>query len=238
MSGIDTVKLSYPMRETQPGWEWVQDLESGWSRGRLYGTMGPLWFTERVHEDGTRVVIKGIGADAFLLWEGSVPKFLGIAGVSEPDDVRVVDQHLRRIGPKGLPRPTLRRVDLTEDVHDPNGTLRRAALGWKPHSRARYRQAEYHDPTTGGHTVFQHNKSRGVRVYDNFADKQLEWARDTTRIEYQMRGDWLQKQGLDRLYEDFDRNCARTMDPLVAELLMRRDLVEAVGPRLVEQPRP
>lgn len=224
--GVDTVKLSYPLDDTVPGWQWVQDLEGGWSRGRSYGTMGPLWWTERTHEDGTRVVVKGIGADAHLLWEGSVPKYLGICGPAHPDDVRVIDNHLRKIGPRGLPKPWLRRVDVTHDEHDPEGLLRQAALNWNPHSRSRYTQGEYHDPSTGGHTVWQHNKSRGVRVYDKFAEAAEPWAFGLTRVEYQIRADWCGKLGLDRLYEDFARNCDAALDPLVAELMMRRDLLE------------
>lgn len=223
--GVDTVKLSYPLQSTKQGWEWVNELGTGWSRGKNYGTMGPLWWTERVHEDGTRVVVKGIGADAHLLWEGSVPKFLGLIGPAEPEYVRLVDRHLRTIVMSDLPAPWIRRCDLTEDRLDPDGLLRAAARDWKPHSRARYTESEHHDPTTGGHTVWQHNKSRGVRVYDKYRESGLApWALDLSRVEYQVRGAWCEKLGIDRLYMDFGRNCNAAIAPLVAELEMRAGL--------------
>lgn len=237
--GVDTVKLSYPLQDTVPGWKWVQEARKsegiidrrsgvvvlgandGWRPGKHYGTAGPMWYCERVHEDGTKVVIKGVGADAYMLWEGSVPKYLGLCGPAEPDDVRFVDAHLRRIGPFGLPRPTLRRVDVTADVDDPYGLYREAAKDWNPHERSRYTQSIHDDRSTMGHTVWQHNKTRGVRVYDKFHESGEEWARDLTRIEYQIRGEWCEKLGLNRLYQDFASNAGRALRPLVADLEWR-----------------
>jgi len=223
--GVDTVKLSYSLQSTKKGWEWVNELGTGWRRGKNYGTMGPLWWTERVHDDGTRVVVKGIGADAHLLWEGSVPKYLGLMGAAQPDDVRLIDRHLRRIVMPDLPAPYIRRLDLTVDVHDPKAELLDAARDWKPHARARYVEACYLNPADGGRTVWQHNKTRGVRVYEKFPESGFqEWARDLTRVEYQVRGEWCEKLGLDRLYRDLGRNVDDAIRPLVAELEMRAGL--------------
>lgn len=242
--GVDTVKLSYPLSkltdqptsyiDCQP-WQYVRVRRNdgtysdwreygGWAVGNNYGTTGPVWWTERVHADGTRVIIKGVGKEGTLLWEQSVPKFLGICGAAHPDDVRVVDRHIRRLLP-GLPVPNVRRCDVTEDIEDEDGSLRRAALGWNPHARSRYVQARYAEDET----VWQHNKTRGVRVYDKFAESGEEWAYGLTRVEYQIRGAWLERLGLDRLNVDFAKNCQNAIMPLVAELETRRAAPDAAG---------
>jgi len=160
--------------------------------------------------------VKGIGHDAHLLWEGSVPKFLGIQGAAPPEAAFATDRALQRLVP-GLPHPSIRRCDLTHDVVDPDGAWRDAARGWNPHARSRYVEAVYND----GETVWQHNKTRGVRVYDKFAECGEDWAVGLTRVEYQVRGDWLGKLGLDRLYEDFDLNVKRALGPVVTDLMFR-----------------
>jgi hypothetical protein len=220
--GVDTVKLSYPLKRSEYGWRWVDEsLRRGWSRTKKFGTMGVSWWCERVHEDGTLVRVKGVGEDAYLLWEGSVPKFLGVAGAADPDLVRMVDRHVRRVTDGALPLPDLRRCDVTSDFRDPDRLLLDAALGWNPHARSRYSQGVHDDRGTGGHTVFQHNKTRGVRVYDKGSESGEAWALGVSRIEYQIRGDWLQRYGLDRLYEDFGSSADRAIAPVVADLLQR-----------------
>lgn len=218
--GVDTVKLSYPLDQSRPGWKWVQEaLNNGWKPGKNYGTKGALWYCERVHEDGTRVVVKGVGHDAHLIFEQSAPKFLGIAGAMDPRELVVIDRHLRSITDPTLPKPFIRRLDLTHDVVDPENRWIDAAKGWRPHARARYTEAEYLDPATDGRTVWLHNKSRGVRVYDKEAETRGEpWARDLTRIEYQVRGDWCQKLYIDRLYEDLPANVERALSEVVRSL--------------------
>lgn len=170
----------------------------------------------------------GDGDRVAVLWEGSVPKLLDIDGPAEPDQVFEVDRLLRVMLP-GLGTPTLRRVDVTADFFDPAGQLREAAIGWNPHARSRYVQGRYQDDET----VWQHNKSRGVRVYDNFAEKLKDvkkrdlppcralWAAGMTRVEYQIGGDWVNRYGLDRLYRDFARNADRALQPVVSDLLAR-----------------
>lgn len=225
--GVDTVKLSYPLEQSAWGTrrflDQAPDPDDGWVHGRNYGTSGVMWWTERIHADGTRVVIKGVGSEGHMLWEGSVPKFLGIAGAADPDHVRLIDDHLRRITHCKLPAPWIRRCDVTSDHLDPEGSLLDAAINWNPHARSRYVQGVYDNRTEGrqGRTVWQHNKTRGVRVYEKYPECGEEWARDLTRIEYQIRGDWLQKYGLDRLYTDFSRSADRALDPVVSDLLGR-----------------
>lgn len=218
--GVDTVKLSYPAQLGSSGYQDLRNLRSGWNRDRHYGTVGPVWFTGFVHDDGTKVTVKGVGNEARILWEQSVPKFLGICGPSEPDDVRLVDRHLRRLLP-GLGLPDIRRCDVTVDVYDPRRALLSGAMGWKPHARARYWQDVVTDKYEDCNTVFLHNKTRGVRVYDKYRECEQEWARDLSRVEYQVRGAWLEKLGLDRLNNDFARNADTAIAPLVNELCMR-----------------
>lgn len=232
--GVDTVKLVYDVSniggssilrdsvrfklrdwECVPGKQLVTADRFEWER-RHYGTLGPVWWASYRHLDGTDVTLKGCGKETFLIWEQSVPKYLGICGPSEPDDVRQVDMHLRRLVPTLL-KPTLRRVDVTADFYDPEGKLRVAAIGWKPHARARYVQAVYQE----NETVWLHNKTRGVRVYDNYAEKQQMWAFGQTRVEYQIRGAWAEKLDLDELHPEFASCCDRALAPVTAGLLAR-----------------
>jgi len=224
--GIDTVKLSYPvpvMAADEHGHErsLVSRLHrlEGWKRGK-WGSVGPCTWTEWVHDDGLRVVDKGVGEGRYILWESSVPKFLGMAGVAAPADVALVDRYVRSLlSGLHLAPAVLRRVDVTQDFHDPTHCLLRAADGWvPPHPRARYTQAVHTDPATGGRTVWLHNKSRGVRVYDKYAECGEEWARDHVRVEYQIRSDWVAKYGLDRITRDFAACCERSLAPAVESL--------------------
>lgn len=136
--------------------------------------------------------------------------------------VPLVDKHLREItGIFDLPRPDVRRFDVTEDVHDPDRAILEAAKGWNPHSRSRYKQSEHSEIGGPTQTVWQHNKTRGVRVYNKHDECGEDWAVDLTRIEYQVRGDWLERMGLNRLTMSLGENADRAILPLVAELEMR-----------------
>lgn len=216
--GVDTVKLSYDLRAASPraSW-WLHHPEGaptgGWSRGRHYGSVGPVNWWAVEHPEGIKLTVKQCGREAFALFEASVPKTLGVCGPSDPQHVALVDRWIRELAP-GLPNPAIRRLDLTHDEYDPDGVLRRAALGWKPHARARYVQAEYQD----GETVWLHNKSRGVRVYDKFEESKESWALDLTRIEYQVRGDWCGKLGFDRIHDRLPEYVDRALSPLVSDL--------------------
>lgn len=247
--GVDTCKLTYtvpwsapmPLRKRD-----TYDLsrrllplsdalssEFGWSATGQYGSVGPVQYQryelrrEVCTFDGKRwregackpleVVVKGVGSTRTLIWEGSVPKYLGIEGACEAECINLVDRHIRMQTTRLLPAPTIRRLDVTCDCVDLDGVLRAAALGWNPHERSRYVQARYQDDET----VWQHNKSRGVRVYDKFAECGEEWARGITRVEYQVRGDWCKRLGLDRLYWDLGRNAEAAIEPLVTDLWLR-----------------
>lgn len=227
--GVDTVKLSY--RGCDFTWPLMRHLDEsmGWGFTGKHGSVGPVRWAEYRHEDGTTLRTKGIAGDPVVLWEGSLPKYLGVCGAAEAALVRVLDRHLRSLlGPAGrVPAPTIRRLDLTHDELDPDGLLLDAAVGWNPHARSRYVQADYLNPADGGRTVWQHNKTRGVRVYDKCAESGQEWARDVTRIEYQVRGSWLEKYGLDRIYEDLPDLCDRVLSPVVSDLRSRAGMSEA-----------
>lgn len=222
--GVDTVKLAYDLRplcdSLDCGWGDTSALAdgcSGWNMGKRYGSTGPVHWQEWVNEDnGLRVTVKGVRGRPTMLWEGSLPKLLGVAGVVEPETVRILDRYLRGLVP-GIGQPRVRRLDLTHDVLDFNGSVRRAALGWNPHARSRYVQADYQ----GGQTVWQHNKSRGVRVYDKYEECGESWAMGLTRIEYQMRGDWCGKVGCGHLHSRFGEYARAALEPLVLSLLER-----------------
>lgn len=219
--GVDTVKLVYDVRSY--GHVLLDRGGEAWKR-KEYGTVGPVWWQRREHPDGTVLTLKGCGKECYAIFEGSVPKYLGIVGPADPDDCRVVDRHLRRLVPV-LPRAVVRRVDVTEDVYDPTGIYREAARGWNPHPRSRYTEAVY----AGGETVWQHNKCRGVRVYDKFAESGESWAEGITRIEYQIRGDWVGRYGLASLTpEKFVAGCECALRPVVDMLEAR---VRDVGSR-------
>lgn len=227
--GVDTAKLSYRVGEARGEMRiplFQRDGAQAWSRcpwksTNKFGTQGNVWWSEYKHEDGTVIRAKGVGEDCYLLWEGSVPKYLGIDGVADPSMVRIVDWHVRGLLGDRLPPPAVRRLDVTHDELDPEGALIEAAKGWNPHSRSRYRQAVYLNRSNGGVTVSQMNKSRMIRVYDAFAEHQKEWARDMTRLEYQMRGDWCERMGVDRLYADFEKLAEVALAPLVDDLRSR-----------------
>lgn len=218
--GIDTVKLSYPGF----GRFWREMPENGWVRTGDYGTVGPVWWCRYRHSDGSvEVTVKGVGDSTRMLWEGSVPKCLGLSGPATSDCVRLLDRHVRKLMAgcgTALGIADIRRLDATEDVLDADGSLRRAALGWNPHARSRYVQAVYQDCET----VFQHNKTRGVRVYDKFAESGEPWAVGITRVEYQIRGDWVDRYGLLRVDGLDDRAIDAVIAPLVADLRNRAGL--------------
>lgn len=215
--GIDTVKLSYPGF----GRFWRSMPENGWERTGDYGTTGPVWWARYRNEDGvTECTVKGVGDNTRLLWEGSVPKYLGVQGPADAQCLRLVDRHIRGLMDSCGTRlgiADIRRIDTTEDLHDPDGLIRRAALGWNPHARSRYVQAVYQD----NETVWQHNKTRGVRVYDKHKESGEPWAAGLTRVEYQIRGDWVDRYGLLRVDSVDDDGLARTIAPLVADLRNR-----------------
>ena len=222
--GVDTVKLAYDLRPLcdayDSGWgdtSALADGASGWSVGKRYGSTGPVRWQEWINDaEGLRVTVKGVRGRPTMLWEGSLPKALGVAGVVEPETVRIWDRYLRELLPY-IGQPRIRRLDLTHDVEDFDGSVRQAAVGWNPHARSRYVEAVYQS----GETVWQHNKSRGVRVYDKFEESQELWAMGLTRIEYQMRGDWCGKVGCGHLHSRFGDYARAALDPVVESLLSR-----------------
>lgn len=233
--GVDTVKLSYRFGDVDRAFScgpfvctrrgrstpWRHFSQGGWTKTGKRGTVGPVWYQEYFHEFfDLRVVVKGCSDQVYLLWEGSVPKHLGVLGACHPDMVRLVDEQLRSCWPR-LGRPVITRCDVTEDFHDPDKSLLTAAVDWNPHERSRYTQSIHEDRASGGVTVWQHNKTRGVRVYDKGAESGEQWAEGLVRVEYQVRGDWLGRYGLDRLYSDFARNCGRALGPVTESLLQR-----------------
>ena len=234
--GVDTVKLSYDFSALDSDFDtapyacvrrgrcspWRNKFaRGGWAKGKRCGTAGPVWFQEWVHEcHGLSVVVKGSGRSVSLLWEGSVPKHFGIQGAAPVEAVFLLDRKLRSCFPR-LGRPSIIRFDVTEDVFDPMGVVRAAAKGWMPHARSRYVESIHRQPGGADETVWQHNKTRGIRVYDKFAEDGEDWAIGLTRVEYQVRGEWLGRYGLDRLYRDLDRNADLAIRPLVSDLYAR-----------------
>lgn len=233
--GIDTLKLAYDLRAVadpyDSGWGDTSVLcegllsrrglkgvsATGWKLGNRYGSTGPVRWHEWIHADeGVRVTVKGVAGRPTMLWEGSVPKFLGVQGVAEPETARIVDRFLRSLVP-GLGQPRVRRLDVTQDLVDWDGVIRRSAKGWNPHARSRYVQADYQD----GETFFLFNKSRAVRVYDKFAEDGEPWAEGLTRVEYQMHGDWCGKMGCGHLHSRFCDHARLALEPLVSDLLAR-----------------
>lgn len=218
MVGIDTVKLLSPLPFAAR--LHLNEALSVVKNGN--GRKGVVWWQSYdVPELGTRLVAKGVGASSgFLIWEGSVPKVLGSEGVCAAEDVRPWVGALQDAtgGLFDASTAYCGRVDCTRDVYDPDGDYRRAAVGWKPHDRARYVQAVYQ----GLETVWLHNKTRGVRVYDKHAEDGREWSEGLTRIEYQVRGDWVAKLGLRSPLSDvFAGNVAAAVQPVVDDLAGR-----------------
>jgi len=244
--GVDTVRLSYSFgtgerwsdlvsRGVDSEGRAIEQVGGFSSRRHDSGSVGPVWWRTYAH-DGLRnsFTIKGVrGSSVVGLYEGSVPKELGVCGAAPADCVDVLDTYLRGLlreaGLLYVHRGAVRRCDLTFDASDPDGLLRLAALGWNPHKRSRYTQAVHDDRATEGHTVFQHNKTRGVRVYDKFHECGEDWAKDLTRIEYQVRGDWLEKYGI-AVGCDWDAVERSYLGPLVADLTGRAAQLELHGP--------
>lgn len=232
--GVDTVVFSYDLHKFIDGprrggslWvdDVVQELETVQCKPTKDGRQGVCHWVRMKHDTlDSEFTIKCVhNGPAVLMWEGSVQKLLALKGEVPAECVRVADRWIRQQPElRHLPAPDIRRVDLCADVEDHHGDLREAMKGWRPHARARYVEAEYVDPSTGGHTVWLHNKSRGVRAYDKFAETgRQEWAYGLTRIEYQVRHGWIEKLGLGRLYKDFASNCDAALAPLVQELCQR-----------------
>jgi len=228
--GVDTVKLSYPFGsgEVLDGLISADRDETGnrilrlgefTSKVHNAGSNGPVRYRSWSHPNlRASVVIKGVpGSSVAAVYEGSLPKELGLCGAAPGECVGVLDSYIRGLfretGLRFMPRPKLRRVDLTHDIHDPSGAYRAAALNWNPHARSRYVQSRYQDDET----VWQHNKCRGVRVYDKFAECGEEWARGLSRIEYQIRGAWIEKYGLD-VGCDWARKEESVLSVLVSDL--------------------
>lgn len=228
--GVDTVKLSYPLGDGSRLSDLVRSfIDADGRRCMRFGE-----FTSRNYEDGAKgpvryrtwhhpalrgaVTSKGVsGSSVVLMYEKSLPKELGVLGPCAGDCVDIFDTYLRGLfrdsGLRKLPWGTVRRCDLTEDVHDPYGLWRRAALGWNPHKRSRYVQTRFN----ADENVWQHNKSRGVRVYDKYAESGEEWSKDLTRVEYEIHGDWCEKYGLD-VGCDWERQEELVLRPLVSDL--------------------
>lgn len=217
--GVDTVKLSYDLRPVQysgdGGAAWL--FRHGWEHTKRYGSSGPVHWHEWKHSgEGLKIITKGVTSATSMLWEGSLPKAMGIVGPADPDCVQLLDRWIRRAVPN-IGNPAIRRIDLTHDVYDPEGAWRKAAVGWNPHARSRYVQAVYQD----GETVWQHNKSRGVRVYDKFEESGEPWAIGQTRVEYQVRHGWPEKLGLGKIHSRFAEYCDAALNPIVSDLCGR-----------------
>lgn len=236
-AGIDTVKLSFGLGS---GGLWTDNVHAvhdadgrrSYSCGEFTsrqfqaGAKGPVRYRHWTHPDlYGGLTIKGVpGSSVVALWEGSVSKALGVCGPASPDCVRFLEDHVRKLIERNscmrmVSRAAVRRCDVTSDHVDPDGLLRLAARGWNPHKRSRY----WEDVIQGGETVWQHNKSRGVRVYDKFAECGEPWAEGLTRIEYQIGSDWCQKYGLGRV-DDIERNYRSVIEPLVRDLKGRAAL--------------
>jgi len=219
--GVDTVVLSYPVYlcrsdHAKPGEDFV-------FTGK-HGSLGPVRWSRWRHESGIDLTLKGVpGRSTHAIYDGSVAKALGIIGPASVSDLVLLDKWIRGVLRHDLVNaPTIRRLDATVDVPDPEGLLRRAAVGWTPHARARYVESVINDCQT----VWLHNKTRGIRVYDKFAESGEEWSRDLTRVEYQIRGHALWKAGIDRVASLTDDTVAREITPLVADLQQRRDSLQ------------
>lgn len=223
MFGIDTVKLVAPMVEGRSRSIHLNPHLEPLPRGKGTGRKGPVWWNSyRVPDLNTTVTVKGCGAaSAYLLWEGSVPKILGLAGVAQASDVLAWEQSLAEVLP-AFHSAHRSRVDVTADVTDPDAVVRACALGWKPHERARYVQAVYQ----GLETVWLHNKTRGVRLYDKYAECGQPWAEGMTRVEYQIRGDWVKRHGLATSTDTLEVNASLAIMPLLMDL---RDRALSVG---------
>jgi len=213
MIGFDTVKV-LARAENQGSFHHNAALRPN----KIRGSKGCVWYRGYdVPDLDTSIMIKGVGGSApFVMWEGSVPKTLGLQGVASAADVLTWEDALRGVLPvfEGSYRG---RVDVTCDLDDPDGILRRAAIGWKPHDRSRYVEAVYQ----GGETVWLHNKRRGVRVYDKFAESGFDWSRGKSRLEYQVRGDWVQRLGLRDARLHLADNGRASVLPLVSSLAER-----------------
>lgn len=224
--GIDTIKLSYPtFRRFNAG----ALGRAGWLpvRGK-HGCLGPVWFSRYSHESlGLEVTFKGVGDKPRMLWEGSVPKALGVLGVADAGLVSVLDEALQgSIDASPVLRgllgvPDVLRVDVTRDFHDPDRKLLAGAIGWMPHERSRYVEEQIRKPDGPLETVWLHNKTRGVRVYDKEAEDGRPWSVGVVRLEYQVRGDWVDRYGLKRVRSISDDRLGEVIDPLAAELVAR-----------------
>jgi len=214
--GIDTVTLSYPVYMTRsqhlrPGEDFV-------FTGK-YGSLGPVRWSRWRHESGIELTMKGVpGRNTSAIFDGSVGKQLGLVGAAGLDELKLLDVWIREVLQHDLVKtPRVNRLDVCADIPDPDGALRRAAVGWRPHARARYVESVINDCET----VWLHNKSRGVRVYDKFLECGHEWARELTRVEYQIRGQALEAAGFDKIANLADSSLAREIEPLVADLTRR-----------------
>jgi len=226
VDGVDTVKVVQPLQHGTR-LHLRRELRAD---PKVHGRQGSVWYNGYRTESGELVVAKGVGAaSGHLIWEGSAPKLLGLAGPADAENVRDLLAHLhRQTGGLFDGSAYLTRLDVTADRPDPDGLLRIAAIGWHPHPRARYVQAIYE----GTETVWQHNKTRGFRVYDKGKESGESWAQGLTRVEYQLRGDWVAKN---RLRDPWDPACpvnvAAVRDPFVRELEER---AQAFGYEIAE----
>lgn len=213
-SGFDTVKVIAPVKRSG---SWF--LHRHLVPNRMYGSKGPVWYRGYdVPDLETSVVVKGVGSQAYIMWEGSVPKSLGLPGVATASDVLAWEQTLVESIPE-LEGYYRTRVDVTEDLADEHGLLRGvAATGWMPpHERARYVRAIYQECET----IFFHNKTRGVRVYDKNAECGHPWSVGITRVEYQIRGEWVKALRLRDAKESLGVSGRCAIEPVVTSLVDR-----------------
>lgn len=213
---VDTVTLSYPVYMTRS--EHLRPGDDFTFTGK-FGSKGLVRWSRWRHDSGIELTMKGIpGHSTVAIFDGSVDKALGLCGSAGLDELVLLDRWIRSTVRHELVRaPSIRRLDLCADLFDPDGDLRRAAIDWQPHARARYVQNVIND----GQTVWLRNQSRCIRVYAKFDECGQEWARDLTRVEYQMRGYSLNKAGFDRVARLRETDLAAEIAPLVADLRQR-----------------
>lgn len=214
MNGVsaDTVKVLFPSKQYA-----VRGVGPCVEFTGKSGLSGPTYWAEyrSVDDSALRFVLKGCGRDSWLIWEGSVPKALGLPSCTGTEVQSFVDylrSRLWSIEFRG--EPYFGRVDACVDVFDPERRLLRSARGWSPHRRTKYTEAVYQ----GGETVMLWNKRRAVRVYDKELESGLSEYRDKVRVEYQMRSSWVRKMGLATITGIWDDLLAESVTPLVDAL--------------------
>jgi len=216
VDGVDTLQI---VVEVPWGWDEVTH-ENGLELTKKHGSHGAMWWREFRGVNDERFVYKGCSPySGWLVWEGSAPKALGL---ERPADSGDIGRLLRTLADSyaGFGMPRFSRVDLVSDSLDPDRQLLDLAVGWRPHARSRYVEAVYQ----GGQTVFLHNKSRGIRIYDKHEESGSEAYRDVVRVEYQLRRRWAERLGFrSGLCGDWDERVSGVMGELTSALREGRE---------------